>query len=273
MSVIKPALLYPERIIYLSGANNYSWICFQDGEKKLLAKPISYLEELLPDFIRVHKTALINPTYVQSLHEPPHRKMSGKVQLNSGDVFPVSRRRWQQVVDALQNHTTALATQELLQPPTFTQPESAVVSPAPAQATRSVFLISQDREMVTSVEHVVQKKWPGYVVQTSANSVILPDIWGQMPASEHPILLLLDARTITLERLNTLQRLKNNKTLGRIPVILLTSATDQAIVNGYQYKANSVVAIPPGTGFIDAIFERVFQYWLRIVTLPSMAMN
>ncbi|WP_080059402.1 response regulator transcription factor [Spirosoma aerolatum] len=273
MSVIKPALLYPERIIYLAGANNYSWICFQDGEKKLLAKPISYLEDKLPNFIRVHKTALINPAFVQSLQEPPHRKMSGKVQLNSGDVFPVSRRRWQQVVDALQSRTTALATTELIQQPTLATTESPTIASAPAQRVQSILLISQDKEMVTSVEHVVQKKWPGYLCQTSANSVILPDILGQLPVNEHPALLLLDARTITLERLNTLQRLKNNKLLGRIPVILLTSATDQAIVNGYQYKANSVVAIPPGTGFIDAIFERVLQYWLRIVTLPSMAIN
>ncbi|GAB4030858.1 response regulator transcription factor [Spirosoma gilvum] len=270
MSVIKPALSYPERIIYLSGANNYSWICFQDGEKKLLAKPISYLEGKLPDFIRVHKTALINPAYIKHLYEPPHRKMSGKVHLDSGDVFPVSRRRWQQVVEALQSRTLAINASDAIQDalagddgPVSTQPR--------AQATRSIFLITQDKEMASSVEHVIQKKWPDYLFQTSQSSVILPDILGQMPSTEHPTLLLLDARTITMERLNTLQRLKNNKALGRIPVILLTSATDQAIVNGYQYKANSVVAIPPGTGFIDAIFERMLQYWLQIVTLPSMA--
>ncbi|MBN8822969.1 MULTISPECIES: LytTR family transcriptional regulator DNA-binding domain-containing protein [unclassified Spirosoma] len=273
MSVIKPALLYPERIVYLAGANNYSWICFQDGEKKLLAKPISYLEDQLPDFIRVHKTALINPAYVQNLQEPPHRKMSGKVQLTSGDMFPVSRRRWQQVVDALESRTAALATTELIQSPLQEGTEPPLIARAHVQTARSILLISQDKEMVTSVEHVVQKKWPGYVCQTSANSVMLPDILGQLPVNEHPALLMLDARTITLERLNTLQRLKNNKLLGRIPVILLTSATDQAVVNGYQYKANSVVAIPPGTGFVEAIFDRVLQYWLRIVTLPSMAIN
>ena len=52
MSVIKPALQHPERIAYFAGANNYCWIHFRDGEKKLLAKPISYLESQLPDFIR-----------------------------------------------------------------------------------------------------------------------------------------------------------------------------------------------------------------------------
>ena len=94
MSSLKLTLQSPEQIAYFLGANNYCWLYFRNGEKKLLAKPLRYIETQLPDFVRVHRTVLLNPTYIRRLRQLPYTKGAGEVHLLSGEVFAVSRRRW-----------------------------------------------------------------------------------------------------------------------------------------------------------------------------------
>jgi CheY-like chemotaxis protein len=266
MSVIKPALQFPDRIAYFEGANNYSWIYFRDGEKKLLAKPISFLEDKLPSFIRVHKTILINPDYVQSLHEPPRKKMGGQVQLDSGEIFPVSRRRWSTVVESIQNYQIEASVSAKQQNPT---PLS--VDHAPKSPTRSIFLITSHQENASMVEQIIHKKWPTYQFHTSAQSTLLPNLLTHLSDKELPALILLDARTLTIERMGTLQRLKSDQNLSQIPVILLVSPANPIVIEGYQQQANSVVSLPTSYTLFSEVIERICQFWLRIVRLPSVA--
>ncbi|GAB4016749.1 hypothetical protein GCM10028808_46170 [Spirosoma migulaei] len=272
MSVIKPALQRPELIAYFSGANNYCWIYFRNGEKKLLAKPISYLESQLPNFIRVHKTVLINPAYVKSLDQPPHKKMAGKVYLDTGEVFPVSRRRWSQVVESLQVlHPVRVngIEQPLSSAPVRVSPE---IQPSGFSAA-SILLITDDKEKAILTEQLIGKKWADYQVNTVQSSVFLPELLKQLPEQDYPTLILLDARTLTTDRLTTLQRLKEDSQLNRIPVVLLVLPTDQLISNGYQKQANSVVSMPIGYTLFEHTIERICQFWLRIVRLPGVPMH
>ena len=268
MSVIKPALEYPERIAYLAGANNYCWIHFRDGEKKLLAKPISYLENKLPDFIRVHKTVLLNPAYVKSLDHPPRNKMAGKVHLDSGEVFPVSRRRWPQVIKSFTN---------LTKNPFVEEPDSSSGAPDSSQAVRppdlsalSIFFITDDRDKALMTKEVIRGKWPACQVYTNQQSAHLPELLKPLPEHEYPTLILLDARTKTLDRLYMLQHLKDDSHLSRIPVILLVSPTDQLIIDSYQHQANSVISMPAEYRLFKQMIERICQFWLHIVALPGM---
>lgn len=268
MSVIKPALQHPELISYFSGANNYCWLYFRNGEKKLLAKPISYLESQLPDFIRVHKTVLVNPAYVKSLDEPPHKKMSGKVHLDSGEVFPVSRRRWLQVVESLLKHATKDSREEPLD--TLSEAMSTPLNGQSQEpAVASVFLVTNDQERASWAEQSLRGKWPSYHIHIAQESTFLPEILSQLPESEYPLLIILDARTQTTERLNTLQRLKSDSQLSRIPVVLLVLPTEQLVINGYQKQANSVVSMPIGSQLFENTIERICQFWLHIVRLPG----
>ena len=268
MSVIKPVLLHPELIAYFAGANNYCWLYFRNGEKKLLAKPISYLESKLPDFIRVHKTALINPAYIKSLHEPPHKKMAGKVHLDTGEIFPVSRRRWQYVAETLQGrHSLPNDTNELSRS-AVDNVNSLTIQPHDS-STRSIFFITNDTEKAIQTEQLIMKKWPAYQFYTTPQSTLLPDLLQQLPEQEYPTLLLLDASTTTLERLHTLRRLKEDNRFSHIPVILLVSPTDQLVINGYQQQANSVVTMPTEYILFEQMIERICQFWLRIVALPG----
>ncbi|WP_223834031.1 LytTR family DNA-binding domain-containing protein [Spirosoma profusum] len=57
-------------IVRLQGFGNYSWLHRQVHKPLLIAKSLIWFEQLLPDFVRVHKSDLINPGYVQSLANP-----------------------------------------------------------------------------------------------------------------------------------------------------------------------------------------------------------
>ena len=265
MSVIKPAIQHPERIGYLLGANNYCWLHFLNGEKKLLAKPISYLESKLPVFIRVHKTVLINPACIKSLHKPTHRKKSGMVYLHTGEVFPVSRRRWPTVIEALQNCRTTDVSQvnilPLLHSPMIIDPKNTV--------TGAVFLVTDEKEKGEAVGQLLEQTWPAYHFFVTGQSSFLPDYLRQLAPHEYPTLLVLDARTTTMERFNTLQHIKQDKQLSRVPIIMLVLPADSLIVKGYQQQANSVVSMPAQCAQFAQILERICQFWLTIVSLPG----
>lgn len=269
MSVIKPALQHPELIAYFSGANNYCWLYFRNGEKKLLAKPISFLERKLPGFIRVHKTILVNPACVESLHRPPRQKMAGEIRLNSGEIFPVSRRRWQEVAESLPDRLMSVSLDETAIDKTVLIPPAQVTRQAEPDG-RSIFLITEDDQNALLTKHIIGSKWPAYQVHTAKQSSHLPELLRHLPSQKYPILLLLDARTSMLERLHTLQRLKENAQLCGIPVILFVAPIDQSIIEGYKHQANSVISIPDRYTPLAQIVERVCQFWLRTVALPGM---
>lgn len=94
MSCILDSISQPAQIVYLQGASNYTWVHYRDGQKLLLSKPLLYFEAALPSFLRVHKTALVNPRYIQDVTAPPRRKMPGNIHLINGITLPVGRRRW-----------------------------------------------------------------------------------------------------------------------------------------------------------------------------------
>ncbi len=266
MSVIKPAIQYPVLIAYLSGANNYTWLTFRNGEKQLLAKPISYLEEQLTGFIRIHKTTLINPACVEKLHYPPRQKMAGAVELEGGLVLPVSRRRWNLVAEQLEPQLTFHSHE----PVSAASPLPTVSSPViPNQ--QAVVAVTDDSLSQLLLQQIIGQKWPQYTLHVMAKGTSLPTLFEQLPEHELPVLVLLDARTATLERLHTLERLKQHDKLCRIPVVLLVSATDKAVTNGYQRRANSVICLPGDHAAFSETIERVGQFWLQTASLPVMA--
>ena len=261
MSVIKPAIQYPVLIAYLSGANNYTWLIFRNGEKKLLAKPISYLEEQLTGFVRIHKMTLVNPECVQQLHYPPRPKMTGSVELEGGVMLPVSRRRWNQVAEQLHPHLLTIDG-----PITGSASVSTDLSGQPG-----VMAVTDDAMSRLLLQQIFARKWPQYPLHILAQGDKLMALFEQLPQAELPALVLLDARTATLEQLRTLERLKEDQQLRRIPVLLLVSDMNRAVATGYQRRANSVISLPGGShaAFTETI-ERIGQFWLQTASLPRL---
>ena len=266
MSVVKPAIRHPALIAYLAGANNYTWLHFRNGEKKMLAKPISYLETQLIGFVRVHKTALVNPACVEKLQQPPRQRMAGSVQLEGGVVLPVSRRRWRDVATALQPFLSPEET-----PATPDQPEVDQLGvpglPLPNITTRSVILVSEEGNTMP-IKWALESRWSQYELHTFTQSSNLPTILSLLTPDELPTLIILDARTLTLERLNTLQLLKQHPQFGQIPVIMVVLPADETIADCYRRGANSVISLADNHPPLAPVIDRICQFWLRTAALP-----
>ena len=78
-------------IIRCVGENNYTRFFFENGETRLVSKPLSEYEDLLDEygFIRVHKSHLVNRSKIASYV----KKDGGWLITSDGASVPVSRRK------------------------------------------------------------------------------------------------------------------------------------------------------------------------------------
>ncbi|GAB3997075.1 hypothetical protein GCM10028807_41280 [Spirosoma daeguense] len=83
-------------IVRLQGFGNYTWIHQQADKPLLVAKSLIWFEQLLPDFVRVHKSDLINPCFVQTLDCLNTKTLN--LSLPNQLVIKVSRRRIEPVL-------------------------------------------------------------------------------------------------------------------------------------------------------------------------------
>jgi two-component system response regulator len=87
-----------------------------------------------------------------------------------------------------------------------------------------------------------------------------------------PGLVLLDLNMPGMDGRKTLQAIKRDDTLKQIPVIILTTSSDERdIQTCYQAGANTYVQKPVSfDGLIEA-FKRLKAYWFEIALLPKEA--
>jgi two-component system response regulator len=85
-----------------------------------------------------------------------------------------------------------------------------------------------------------------------------------------PGLILLDLNMPGLDGRKTLQLIKQDEALKRIPVIILTTSADERDVKAcYQLGANTYVQKPViFEGLIEAI-QRLKTYWFEFALLPK----
>jgi DNA-binding LytR/AlgR family response regulator len=81
-------------IIWLEGDGNYTRIHLQNGKLQSLPYTLKFISEKLPDFVRIHKSSLVNPIYVQELTSKGYQDYW--VRLSSGHTLSVSRKRMPQ---------------------------------------------------------------------------------------------------------------------------------------------------------------------------------
>jgi len=88
-----------DSIIRCLGENNYTRFFFENGESRLVSKPLSEYEELLDefDFIRVHKSHLVNGAKISSFI----KNDGGYLLTSDGCSVPVSRRKKDELLDRM----------------------------------------------------------------------------------------------------------------------------------------------------------------------------
>lgn len=84
-------LVSTDQITHCNGAGDYVELNFADGSKRLHSGSLNELEAELPSaFLRVHRSHIVNTTFVESLK----RESSGvgRLRITTGESIPVSRR-------------------------------------------------------------------------------------------------------------------------------------------------------------------------------------
>ena len=257
MLLINQLLQQPALLAYFVGADNYAWLQFRSGERRLLAKPLVYFEERLPSFIRIHKTALINPVCISSLQAPPRPKMAGSVRLLDGTELPVSRRRWPKVVQLVQTNPDLAES-----PPNQDSPEPYTEN---AVESLRVHLIMSGDTLLLTQQCLSELGLPCRVQSTPSGAEFASSLLSGSPQG-WPLLILIDARTNRADRILALQALKSHPRLRAIPVVWLVASGDDQM-QAYLLDANSVVVVSSKpTAFVKTIKD-LLQYWLRVVQL------
>lgn len=94
-------------LVYLQALANYSWLNWVDGRRMLMPRTLKYYSPKLPTelFIRLHRNCVVNRKFVERLERTD---AGGLVHLSTGEVLPVSRRRWSMVRRQLSSHKSQL---------------------------------------------------------------------------------------------------------------------------------------------------------------------
>ena len=82
-------------LVFLQATGNYSWLHWRDGQRMLMPRTLKYYMPQLSEesFIRLHRNCIVNVHYIDHIERTDPDK-GGLVYLKSGEVLPVSRRRW-----------------------------------------------------------------------------------------------------------------------------------------------------------------------------------
>ncbi len=94
--------------------------------------------------------------------------------------------------------------------------------------------------------------------------------YGDINNAPIPGLILLDINMPKLNGLEVLKKIKEDKTLNRIPIIMLTvSRRDEDIIKSYSYGCNSFLQKPVDfDNFVNLIKEIGFYWGVHNVSLP-----
>ena len=85
-----------------------------------------------------------------------------------------------------------------------------------------------------------------------------------------PLVILLDINMPVKNGLEALKEIKENPDLRNIPVIVLTTSSDERdIVRSYDLGVNSFITKPVCFPDFLEVMRQVGQYWLELVSVPN----
>jgi chemotaxis family two-component system response regulator Rcp1 len=92
---------------------------------------------------------------------------------------------------------------------------------------------------------------------------------GKYADTVHPDLILLDLNLPRKDGREVLAEIKNDETLKRIPVVILTiSKAEEDIIKSYNLHANCYITKPIDLNQFMKVVKSIEDFWLTIVKLP-----
>ncbi len=92
----------------------------------------------------------------------------------------------------------------------------------------------------------------------------------ERPGATPPRLILLDIKLPRIDGLEVLRRLKGGAATKTIPVVMLTSSSEESdLVKSYQLGANSYLVKPVDFDKFSESMREVGLYWLLLNRLPE----
>ena len=93
---------------------------------------------------------------------------------------------------------------------------------------------------------------------------------GKYAGSPRPDIILLDLNLPKKDGREVLQEIKNDDSLKRIPVVILTtSKAEEDVLRSYNLHANCYVTKPVDLEKFIVVVKSIDAFWLTVVTLPN----
>lgn len=128
-----------------------------------------------------------------------------------------------------------------------------------------------DAELVSRI--LKRRELPGRLVFLTDGAEALDYFFpgnGVLPATEQPRVILLDLKLPKVDGIEVLRRLKTDPRTRGIPVVVLTSSTEERdLAAAYDLGANSYVTKPIEFKKFAEVIDELGVYWLRRNRLPS----
>ncbi|MFP4226281.1 MAG: response regulator [Desulfobacterales bacterium] len=92
---------------------------------------------------------------------------------------------------------------------------------------------------------------------------------GEYTDAPHPDLILLDLNLPRKDGREVLEEIKADEDLRRIPVVVLTTSTDeQDVLMSYNLHANCYISKPIDLEQFTRVVQSIKDFWFSIVVLP-----
>ncbi|SFK63601.1 Response regulator receiver domain-containing protein [Halogranum rubrum] len=142
-----------------------------------------------------------------------------------------------------------------------------------SSAERTILLVEDDPAARRLFEEAMSESQIGTldVVTTGNAALMYLDERGTDGTDPYPDLIVLDMHLPDVSGLEVLEALKSSPTpLKRIPVLVLSSSTEQATVDrAYDLGVNAYLQKPERYDDLLALMDELRTFWLRRLVFPS----
>lgn len=140
-------------------------------------------------------------------------------------------------------------------------------------AKRLILVVEDDPEHAHLIQTVLSENLNQYQIVAIAQGDQALDFLHQQGEYENatrPDLILLNLNLAGKSGVEILSDIKASSKLRRIPIIVLTSSTrEEDVVQSYRLQGNCYVIKASELDRFTDIIQRIKEFWLGIVTLPT----